>query len=308
MALRRLGTQQGHFPSNYAADNDLPPLRRFPTCTADNDSLSSSSESDGNEADSEPDASTEEGLAPADKHNIIGPNSDRPITSLPFVEWPDEVRQQMLISVLVKEDESIIPYYHEGSVEGDSEETKKPNYDIAMLLATAGEPRLYQEALEIFYSRNVWEFKNPRVALWWLKKLGTKVAMLRHINIELTQGRWGIGSTPLEKLWYILIVWMKPRIELHTIEVSFEKWDYALVHRNDEPPAKYFPVAESRLGVWSTLLSFRGLKTADIAPGPFVSYGYAVVLSRSMILIGNQVDAGAQRLKRRWRRKVYPWL
>ena len=306
MALRRLGPQQGHFPPTGAADNNLPPLRRFPTCTADNDLTSSSSESsDGDEADSEPDASTEEGLAPADKHNIIGPNSDRPITSLTFVEWPGEVRQQMLISMLVKEDESIIPYYHEGSVEGDSEETKRPNYDIAMLLATAGEPRLYQEALEIFYSRNVWEFKNPRVAPWWLKKLGSKVALLRHINIELTQGRWGIGSTPLEKLWYILIVWMKPRVNLHTIRVSFEKWDYGLVHRNDEPPAKYFPVAEARLGVWSTLLSFRGLKTTDIARGPFVPYHYAAALSRSMVLTRNQVDAEAQRLKRKWRKHVY---
>ena len=306
MALNVLGTEQGLFPSNGAADNDLPPLRRFPTGAADSYSMSSSSETDGDEADSEPDASTEEGLSTTGGNSTNGPNSDRPITSLPFVEWPNEIRQQMLISVLVKEDDSIIPYYHEGSVEGDSEETKKPNYDIAMLLATAGEPRLYQEALEIFYSRNVWEFKHPRVALWWLKKLGTKVALLRHINIELTQGRWGIGSTPLEKLWYIIIVWMKPRVKLYTIRVSFEKWDYASVHRNNEPPAKYFPVAQARLGVWSTLLSFRGLRTTDIARGPFVPYKYAAALSRSMILIGNQVDAEAQRLKRIWRKRVYP--
>ncbi len=279
---------------------------RFTAGAADDDSTPPSSESDGNEADSEPDASTEEGLSPADRHNINGPNSDRPITSIPFVEWPDEVRQQMLISMLVKDDGSIIPYYHQGSVEGNWEETRKPNYDITMLLATAGEPRLYQQALEIFYSKNVWEFGNPRVAQWWLEKLGTKVALLRHINIGLTQGVWGIGSTPLEKLWYTLIAWMKPRVRLDTIKVSFEKWDHALVHNRNEPPTEFFPVAESRLGVWSTLLSFRGLKSTDISPGPFVPYDYTAALARTMVLPGNHVDVEAECLRREWCKQVYP--
>ena len=277
----------------------------LPAGTADDDLTPPHSETDGTEAGSEPDTSTEEGLSPADRHNIKAPNTDRPITSLPFVEWPNEVRQQMLISMLIRDGESIIPYYHEGSVEGTRDETKKPNYDITMLLATAGEPRLYQQALEIFYGQNVWEFRNPRVALWWLKKLGTKIALLRHINLYLTQGWWGIGSTPLEKLWYILIVWMKPRVELATIYVSFAQWDHSVVHPNEEPPMKYFPVAESRLGVWSTLLSFRGLNVVDITPGPFVPYKYAAALVRSMILVGDQVDPEAERLKRRWHRQVY---
>ena len=291
MILRLHEANQGPRPTAGAADNDSTPPR---------------SETDGNEADSEPDASTEDCLSPADRHSINGLNSDRPITSLPFVEWPDEVRQQMLISILVKDDESIIPYYHQGSVEGNWEETRKPNYDITMLLATAGETRLYQQALETFYSKNVWEFKNPRVAQWWLNKLGTKVALLRHLNIELTQGVWGIGSTPLEKLWYILIVWMKPRVELHTIKVSFERWDHALVNNRNEPPTEFFPVAESRLGVWSTLLSFQGLNSSDVSSGPFVPYDYAAALARNMVLPENQVDAEAERLKRRWRKQVYP--
>ena len=285
-----VGDHQDGFLPTGAADNDLTPPR---------------ADTDGNGADSEPDASTEEGLSPTDRHNVYGPSSNRPITSLPFVEWPNEVRHQMLISMLVKEEEPIIPYYHEGSVEGTREETKKPNYDIAMLLATAGEPELYQQALEIFYSQNIWEFRNPRVALWWLKKLGNKAALLRHINIYLTQGWWGIGSTPLEKLWYILIVWMKPRITLATIHVSFQQWDYAVVHPKEEPPMKYFPVAEARLGVWSTLLLFRGLNVVDITPGPFVPYKYAAALVRSMILVGNHVDSEAERLRRRWHRQVY---
>ena len=125
-ALKIVGTHQDGFLPAGAADNDLTPPR---------------SETDGNETVSESDASTERGFSPTDRHNINGPKSDRPITSLPFVEWPDEVRQQMLISILVKEDESIVPYYHEGSVEGTKDETKKSNYDINMLLATAGDPQ-----------------------------------------------------------------------------------------------------------------------------------------------------------------------
>ncbi len=278
----------------------------FTPSEAENDSAALRSETDKNEVESKPDASTEERLSAADRQNINGLNSDRPFTSLPFVQWPDEFRQQMLISMLVKDDESIIPYYHQGSVEGNQEETRKPNYDITILLATVGEPRLYQEALQVFYSQNVWEFRNPRVAQWWLKKLGTKVVLLRHINIDLTQGVWGIGSTPLEKLWYMLIVWMKSRVKLDTIKVSFEKWDHALVHHKNEPPTKFFPVAESRLGVWSTLLSFRGLSDTYITPGLFVSYDYAAALARTMMLRENQVDAEAERLERRWRERGYP--
>lgn len=269
----------------------------FTTCEADNDSTPSHSETDQNmEADSTPDTSTD----------INGPKSEGPMTSLPFIEWPDKVRQLILENILLQEDEPIIPYYHEGSVEGNSEETKRPNYDITMLLATAAEPRLYHETLRIFYGQNVWKFRNPRVAQWWLKKLGTKVALLRHIDICLNQGIWGPGSTPLEKLWYMLIVWMKPRVKLDTIKVSFEKWDHANVRSHDKPPSELFPVAESRLGVWSTLLSFRGLNETDITPGPFVLHDYAAALARTMVLPANQVDAEAQRLKRKWRRKVYP--
>lgn len=303
--LRIVGTHHNSLLPAGAADNDLTPLHRCTNGAADKGLSPPCSENDGNDAHSESDASTDEGLSHADRHNINAPNFDRPITSLPFVEWPDEVRQRMLVSILVREDEPIIPYYHEGSVKGYIEEPKNPNYDITMLLATAGEPWLYQQALEIFYGQNVWEFRNPRVALWWLKKLGTKVALLRHINIHLTQGWWGIGCTPLEKLWCILIVWMKPRVRLHTIEVSFEQWDHALVHRHAETPTKYFPVAESRLGVWSTLLSFRGLNYTNITAGPFVPYEYAAALSRSMLLVGSQVDTEAERLKRRWCRQVY---
>ena len=290
MALKIVGTHQNTSLPAGTADNDLTPPYL---------------ETEGNETVSESDTSTERGFSPADRHNINAPYSDRPITSLPFIEWPNGVRQQMLISMLVKEGEPIIPYYHEGSVEGTRDETKNPNYNITMLLATAGSPQLYQQALETFYSQNVWEFRNPRVALWWLKKLGTKATLLRHINIHLTQGWWGIGSTPSEKLWYILLVWMKPRVTLSTIHVSFAQWDHAVVHPKEEPPMKYFPVAETRLGVWSTLLSFRGLNVVDVTPGPFVPNKYAAALVRSMILVGDQVDAEAERLRRRWRRQVY---
>ena len=278
----------------------------FTTGEADNGSTPSHSETDESiEADSTPDANTEEHISPTDKHDIDGPKSDRPITSLPFVEWPDIIRQQILKDILLKEDDPIVPYYYEGSVEGNSEETRRPNYDITMLLATAAEPQLYEETLKIFYGQNVWEFRNPRVAQWWLKKIGTKVALLRHIDIHLTQGIWGPGSTPLERLWYILIVWMKPRVKLDTINISFEKWDHANIHIYEEPPAAVFPHAESRLGVWSTLLSFRGLNQTNITPGAFVPYDYAAALARTMVLPEGEVDAEAERLRRKWRKKVY---
>ena len=280
----------------------------FTTAESEDDSTPSHSETDESiEADSTPDANIGESLSPIDKHNIDSPKSDRPITSLPFVEWPDIIRQQILKEILVNEDEPIIPYYHEGSVEGNSEETRRPNYDITMLLATAAEPQLYQETLNIFYGQNVWVFRNPRVAQWWLKKIGTKIALLRHIDIHLTQGIWGPGSTPLERLWYMLIVWMKPRVKLDSIDISFEKWDHANIRSHDKPPLAVFPHAESRFGVWSTLLSFRGLNETDITNGPFVPYEYCAALARAMVLKeGQQVDVEAERLRRKWRRKVYP--
>ena len=279
----------------------------FTTGESENDSTPSHSETDESiEADSTLDTNTEEHLSPIDKRNINGAKSDRPITSLPFVEWPNKIRQEILMYILFKEDEPIRPYYHEGSVEGDSEETKRPNYDITMLLATAAEPQLYQETLRIFYGQNVWEFRNPTVAQWWLKKIGTKVALLRHVDIYLTQGIWGPGSTQLEKLWYMLIVWMKPRVELYTFNISFQKWDHGNVRSHDKPPTDVFPVAESRLGVWSTLLSYRELNETDITPGPFVPYEYAAALARTMVLKEGQVDGEAERLRRKWRRKVYP--
>lgn len=290
----------------------LPEDFRFPNDEADDDSTPSNSETDESvEADSTPDANTEErhspreSLSPIDKHNMNGPISDRPLTSLPFLEWPNEVRQRTLKHILLKEDQPIRPYYHEGSVEGNSEETKRPNYDITMLLATAAQPQLYQEALKIFYGQNLWEFRNPRVAQWWLKKLGTKVALIRQIDIYLSQGIWGPGGTPLEKLWYMLIVWMKPRLKLDTFNISFENWNHANIRSHDKPPPAIFSHAEARLGVWSTLLSFRGVDHCEIIPGPFVPGDYTAALARSMVLPEGQVDGEAERLRRKWRRKVY---
>ena len=278
----------------------------FTNGDADNESTPSHSESDESiEPDSTPDANTEESPSPREKHNLSGPKSDRPMTSLPFVEWPDIIRRQILKEILLKKGESIIPYYHEGSVEGNSEETKLPNYDITMLLATASEPRLYEEALTIFYGQNIWEFRNPRVAQWWLKKLGAKVALLRHIEIYLTQGIWGPGGTPVEKLWYMLIVWMKPRVKVDSIEVSFEKWNHANIRIHDKPPAAIFSHAEARFGVWSTLLSFREVGGVSITPGAFVLKDYAAALANTMILKEGDDDAEAERLRKKWRKRVY---
>ena len=278
----------------------------FTNGDADNESTPSHSETDESiEADSTPDANLEESPSPIEKHNLNRPKSDRPISSLPFVEWPDIIRRKVLKHILRREGESIIPYYHEGSVEGDSEETKLPNYDITILLATAPEPRLYEEALKIFYGQNIWEFRNPRVAQWWLKKLGNKVALLRHIEIYLTQGIWGPGGTPVEKLWYMLIAWMKPRVKLDSIEVSFEKWNHANVRIHDKPPAAIFSHAEARFGVWSTLLSFREVGGTLITPGAFVPRDYAAALAHTMILKEGDNCAEAERLRKKWRKRVY---
>ena len=291
-----MNTQFFRIPDDHLFTND----------DADNESTTSHSESDESiEPDSTPGANTEESPSPIEKDNLSGPQSDRPMTSLPFVEWPDIIRRQILKNILLKKGDSIIPYYHEGSVEGSAEETKLPNYDITMLLATASEPRLYEEALKIFYGKNIWEFRNPRVAQWWLKKLGTKVALLRHIEIYLTQGVWGPGETPVEKLWYMLIVWMKPRVKLDTIEVSFANWNHANIRIHDKPPAAIFSHAEARFGVWSTLLSFREVGGTSIIPGAFVPKDYAAALADTMILKEGEDDAEAERLRKKWHKRVY---
>ena len=263
----------------------------IPTNDGSNDNVSHESETNTCEPDSETTTNTETCTSDMNGSGRVELNRGL-LTRLPFVDWPETVRQRMLYLMLVNEDQVIIPTYYQGCIEGSVAETENKNYDIPMLLATAGNRPLYEEALTVFYGENIWGFRNPRIARWWLEKLGAKVALLRHVEIELTPGVWGPGHTRLEKLWLLLLQWMKPRVMLDSMVVSFEKW-------NNDPFQDYEPcIDQSRLGVFRTLLTFRGLKQADVFPGKYVPIEYTCALESSMVLQAGQVDELAEELSR----------
>jgi len=198
---------------------------------------------------------------------VEGPSNNKgALQPFRFPDCGENVRQLILKHALVKPYEIIAPYYNATSVEVEKPYMEWEDFDISLLLAAAGNRALYEEMLTALYGKNCFEFSDPKLMLWWLKRIGdNNVSRLRDIRIYFNKGEYDDLALPVrvEKIWYSVVVYLKPRHQLQRLGASFSKWE----HTGEEEP----DITNPRLGVYRTLFSFRGLVTAQVVPGGFVN-------------------------------------
>ena len=216
------------------------------------------------------------------------PTNYNPKKPFRLLDCEDSVRQRIFQHILTSPD-PITPYYYEGSAEGTAQQVERENYPIPMLVALAGKANkcFYDEARDILYGWNTWDFTDPEVSLWWLKQIKDNVNSIRHMGIHLSQGEARF-NVRIERKWWSLVNWLKPRQKLDTIYVSFEQWDAKPVE--GMPPNEYPPVNEPRVGTLRTLLAFRGLQRAEVVGCAFFGTKDALLLEKAMCLSEGQYD------------------
>ena len=204
-----------------------------------------------------------------------------------FLDCEPKVRDVILQHALTQ-DHMIEPYYRIGSLElgAKDHDSNEENYDISILLATAGSPTLYDQARTALYGSNHLHFDDPRLLLWWLKAIGSNIRRVRNLSLTLSEGEVLPGdavSIRQEKIWYNALVWLKSRHRLHNLDLDFGGWKFLKGNRANTD-SQIEDSEKARHDVYRTLLKYRELKEVRVEPGPWLKDPYASILERAMSL------------------------
>lgn len=197
-----------------------------------------------------------------------------------FLDLSGEIRTQILGYLLV-ESPNIQPYYNNGTVELPEQIEPFEENNTALLLS--GNKQFYEDSSAVLYGRNTFLFHDPKVGLWWLKRIGSNVKRLRRIQFWLSEGEANpidIVYTLKEKQWSMLFHWLQNRHELQKISISFLPWNEA----DDEHKYINEDIVAAREDSIQCLFEYRGLKHANVEAGAYVGQKLADMLERSMLL------------------------
>ncbi|MCJ1452977.1 hypothetical protein MMC28_003322 [Mycoblastus sanguinarius] len=204
--------------------------------------------------------------------------------------WYGTIREKVLGFILERA-ENISPYYNCGSVQVSYLATQdKENYDTSIIVAAVGNKPLLDEATGVLYGENLWTFRNPKVASWWLERIGSNVQKIQSIHFRLSGGLETAFMIRVESRWYNLFEWLRPRHKFYEMFVSFRDWNKRGLNtedpeeRSDHDPINNPLIWGSRQAVLKSLVAFRDLTEVHIDPGPFVTRQVTRILERAMVL------------------------
>ena len=233
--------------------------------------------------------------------NPAGSPHDHEVEIQPFdlLGCPDNVIQQILQNILVK-DEPIKPYWNLGALEVREQDANKANFTTDLIafpaIAFASHSRLLDAATTVFYGENTFDLQHPKVALWWLKRIGPNISKIKHLKIKVEEGEMN-GLTRPETLWYSIFLLLQAKHQTHRLlelEVDFANWTHPDAFIS---PGLPIDARESRNAIITILLSFRGLRKAKIVPGLYVSPWTAGVIQGALLMSSGQTNADVMALE-----------
>ena len=222
---------------------------------------------------------------PRQQGSFTDPNSSKHFR---LFDCEDEDRK-LILHYIMKQDRPIMPHYNAHSVHLDDPNKDLENFDISMLLATAGNAALYDEALTALYGENAFGFQSPRIMQWWMKRIGeNSTRKLRHLIIQFTEGHvpyrgFTIEDAREEKIWYDTLSYLKPRQQLEQIFLNFEKWTNGHWEKGRWQKAEDSDL-QLKSRIYHILLTFRGLNSAQVTSENVVTESEAKVLETAMTL------------------------
>lgn len=204
-----------------------------------------------------------------------------PSKPFPFENFPPSIRNRLLYQVLPRR--TITPQYNEGSVQESCYATQDfTDIDLAPDVLAVGNKAFYSAATAAFYGRKTFTFNGPTLALWWFKRIGSNLTKVRDVRFNLGDGYVkGSLGVRVERIWYLLISWLKDHHRLSKLFIDTESWNIEAFN-----PAMF----AQRHNVLRQLLQFRGLERVEIVPGGWVNARAAGVLEREMVLEKGQTS------------------
>ena len=216
------------------------------------------------------------------------PNNKKETQLFNYVGCPDNVRQQILRYLLLS-DEHIQPYWNFGSLEVAAHMSSRENF-TTMIVAFAGNKELLDEATTILYGENEFSLEHAKVSLWWLKRIGPNISKLKHLRIVVEEGVMDHFGTRYETLWVSVFHLLEKKQNLQNLVVSFADWTMGICRDDGLNPEDCPYIWEPRYDVLRSLLSFRGLDSAIVEPGPFVTDRCADILRDALVMEPGQMS------------------
>ena len=202
---------------------------------------------------------------------------------------PTIVKQNIISQALIR-NHHIVPIYPITSPEVVDPNALWESFDVSLVVAFAGYPHHRTYALSQLYGRNTFKFYDPIIMEWFLKRIHYNADKLRTvvINFGTTASSQHVNlGVRVEKIWYNLLLWFR-RNNLAHLYLNFREWD----HDETEDPTIIYP----RMGVYRTLLTYRGLLEVVVRSGEWVDDCYASVLTTAMTLKPGETDQQVQQV------------
>lgn len=192
-----------------------------------------------------------------------------PELPFPFMDLDAIIRQRILRLLLVRQD-LIAPYYNCCSLMAPAHLVEQENVDLGVLCVCK---TLTAEASSILYGENMFFFKEPAIALWWLERIGSdrsgsNVFKIRGVAFKFNTGDTEPFNTLKETLWLLVVKWLARVQRLDEIWLSFSQWhtfdwsDFRCMSDFERELA-----ARTRDRIIGHLQRYRGLKTVSITRG-----------------------------------------
>ena len=197
-----------------------------------------------------------------------------------FLDIDADIRIRILNFLLVRS-ERIFPGYNSGSIEIEADWSNFENIDASIFLVNKG---LSTEASYIFYGRNTFELNHPRIASWWLKRIGDNLQHLKLLALVFRRGFCAF-DVPWERVWHNVLLWLCPKHRLDGLSLNFNDWGFRPLKTFGEQDIGKLQADTAiieRESIWYTLGRFRGISYVRLYADHFTSKSRQYALRRQM--------------------------
>ena len=211
--------------------------------------------------------------------------------------FSDKVLEQVLLNIFESEEE-IRPFWNLNALEVPPKVACNENIFGPVLVAFAGNKRLMDLATTVLYSDNLFELRDAKVSLWWLRRIGSNISKLRYINISVGEGVVDSFGTRSESLWLEVILLLKAKSNLVCLDVNFAGWTGDIDGDDGLNPATSKYILEPRRDFVRTLLTFRNICRTIMKPGVYVPKPTTNTLRSALVMLPGQTSPRITQLER----------
>ena len=209
----------------------------------------------------------------------------------------DDVLEQILFNFF-ESDEEIRPFWNFEALEVPPKVACNENISGPVLVAFAGNKRLMDLATTILYSDNIFDLRDARISLWWLKRIGSNTSKLRYLKLSVGQGVVDSFGTRSESLWLEIILLLKAKSNLVNLDVNFAGWTGDIDCDDGLNPATSVYILEPKCAFVRTLLTFRNIKRTIMKPSIYVPKSTINTLRSALVMPSGQTSPRILKLER----------